>query len=111
MADDASYLTIAELADRLGVSESTVRNWRRAGRAAIPARTGGDGVRRYSLFVFERIAMLRERGLPLGAVEAALGDEPSEQPAPRTDPAILARLDTIIALLERIAARLDREDR
>ena len=98
MTDAGPWLTIAELADRLGRSESGVREWRRAGRDQVPHVLGRDGIRRYPLSVFERIAMLRREGVPLARVRDALAEADSE-PAPS---------DRTVELLERIAVALER---
>lgn len=94
MDDSASFLSIAALAARIGVSESTIRNWRRAGRNAIVVKIGSDGVRRYPLGTFERIAVMRERGVALGNIEAALSTE---------DDTPLVEGSRVIELLEQIA--------
>lgn len=106
MAGDASssWLTITDLADRIGVSDTTIRNWRRAYGALIPEAVGTDGVRRYPPAPFERIAVLRQRNLPPAAIRAALAssDAPVEPPAPED------REERLLALLERIATDVRR---
>jgi DNA-binding transcriptional MerR regulator len=93
VVDDATYLSTAALAARLGVSESTIRNWRKAGR--IVDRLDPDGVRRYPLEVFERVALLRERGVSLAGLAEALAQDGDGIPL---------RSDRVLELLEQIAA-------
>jgi DNA-binding transcriptional MerR regulator len=106
---EAGWMTVAELADRLGVSESTVRNWRRAFRDQIPERVGPDTYRRYSLATFERIAAMRARNLPPAAIRASLEREADdEQPLASTDERLLILLERIAVALERIADSQER---
>lgn len=106
MAEDGGpLLTIAELADRLGRSQTTVRNWRRAFRDLAGAHVGTDRQRRYPLALFEAIAVLYERGLPTAQVRAELERRPGEVAPPVVDhqEAILLELRAIRAAVERIA--------
>lgn len=97
MVDDtAATLSTAALAARLGVSESTIRNWRRAARIVDPP-PDQDGIRRYPLDLFERIAILRERGVSLAALAEALEAD-----------GIPLRSDRVLDLLEQIAADIRR---
>lgn len=105
--DDAEpMLTVPEIARRLGVSETTVHNWRRAYREQIPSAIGTDGYQRYSLSRFREIAALRERKLPAPAIRAALAAGEAEPTAPASDPTV-AVLERIAAALERIADHLE----
>lgn len=109
-AEETSYLTIAELADRLGRSASTVRNWRRAYRDLITERVGRDGYRRYPLARFREIAMLHDRRLPSSSVRAALAEQADaeEQPSEGFESRVLGYLDRLAAADERIAAAVER---
>lgn len=109
MADDASsFLTITELADRLGVSESTIRNWRHAYRDLIPVKVGRDGFRRYSLARFRYVAMLRGRNLPPAEIRAALAEQEGETTQAETfESRVLAYLERIATAVERIADRME----
>lgn len=102
------FLTVPEIARRLSVSETTVHNWRKTYRELIPSTVGADGYHRYSLRRYEEIAALRERKLPAPAIRAALleGLSEAEPPAEPFEAAVLARLDRLIAVVERIADHL-----
>ena len=104
MADPSPLLSVPELARRLGVSETTVHNWRKAFGDLIASVVGLDGIRRYPLDPFVRIAALREQRLPRAAIRAALEQG---EPAPTTTagPTFEERLLTV---LERIAVALER---
>lgn len=102
-------LTVPEIASRLGVSESTVRNWLRGCRHLIDSETGSDGYRRYDLRAFERIAGLREQRLPMPAIRAVLAGERAEPEAAEPfEDRLLSRLDRLVVAVERIADRLER---
>jgi len=111
VADDTvPYLTIAELAGRLGVSDSTIRNWRRAYRDWIAERMGADGVRRYPLARFELVAMLRSRNLPPAEIRAALNEQRDDLPTETAEDRMLALLEQIAADVRRIADHLAPRD-
>lgn len=108
----ATFLTVAELADRLGVSASTIRNWRRAYGDLIPSTVGRDGLHRYSRAAYETVAVLRRRNLPLSAIRSSLREQdaaPEEEPRPSYEERQVAALERIAAAAERIASRLERE--
>lgn len=109
MLDRGPLLTIAELADRLGRSQTTVRNWQRAFRDLAGDAVGADRVRRYPLGLFERLAVLYDQGLPTRAIRAELERQQDGDPVPAThDDLILDELRSIRAAVERIADHLDR---
>lgn len=109
---EGPMLTVPEIAARLGVSESTVRNWLRACRDLIGSETGVEGYRRWDLRPFERIAAMRERRLPMSAIRATLAGERAEpaEPSEPFEQAILTRLDRIADALDRIADYFDAND-
>lgn len=108
--DATPFLTVPEIARHLGVSETTAHNWRKAYRELIPSSVGRDGYQRYSVRRYEEIASLRSQQLPVAAIRAALlqrrVEQPSRPPAESFEAAVLARLDRLIELAERIADRL-----
>lgn len=62
------YLRVGEVAERLGVSPSTVRLWERRFELTVPRRSPG-GHRRYSLTDVDQLRAVRDlvqRGHPLG---------------------------------------------
>lgn len=100
---DGPRVTVPEAARRLGVSESTIRNWLKALGDLIAAETGPDGYRHYSLRALERVAAMREEfDLPLSAIRAGWSDEGAE-PEPTE-----SYQDQHLALLERIADAVER---
>lgn len=107
--DAAAFLTVPEIARRLGVSETTVHNWRKAYGEMVPSTVGVDGYRRYALRRFEEIAALRERKLPAPAIRAALTGHPAtpDEPSPNFEAQALAILDRIAIAVERIADHLE----
>lgn len=94
-------LTLPEIARRLGVSDTTARNWARAYGDLIGSEIGPDGYRRYALRRFEQVAALRERRLPAAAIRASLLGEAE---SPDTTPSIEERR---VAALERIAVAVE----
>jgi excisionase family DNA binding protein len=55
------FMSMAEAADRLGVSHNTLRKWSDEGRVPTVRRPGGGGYRRFDPDVIERVA--REMGI------------------------------------------------
>ena len=105
-SDDPTWLTVPELARRLGRSESTVRHWRRAYHDALDEDVGGHGYHVYSLrqfLVIER--MSAERRDPRD-IRAALAG--AEQPTATSDfeRVVIDRLERIERAIERLAERL-----
>ncbi|WP_350340535.1 helix-turn-helix domain-containing protein [Paenibacillus hexagrammi] len=65
--------SISEVADRLGLSASTIRNWENS-LDMLPTRTGTGQQRVYSqedIDVFQKIAQLREDGLSLDVIKSS----------------------------------------
>lgn len=101
MADP--LLSVPELARRLGRSETTIHNWRKAYGDLIPSEVGLDGIRRYALAAYQRIAALRERRLPRPVIRADL-----EQTEVVPSGAGTTFEERLLGLLERIAVALER---
>jgi DNA-binding transcriptional MerR regulator len=99
---EESWLTIAELAGRLAVSESTIRNWRRRYAGLIPSAYGPDGVRRYPPQPFETVAAMRRRNRPVEDIRAALAANGEPEPSAESYEA------RVIAILERLASAAER---
>lgn len=111
MSEDAGpFLTVPEIARRLGVSETTAHNWRRTLADLIPARTGRDGYERYALRRYEEVAALRKQRLPLSAIRTVLRERvpiSGTPPAPTTEERLLVLLERLTVAVERIADHLD----
>lgn len=104
---DASWLTVTEIARRLGRPPSTVRYWRSAYRDVLDERTDEDGHRVYRLATFEHIdRLLRARVAP-GEIRRALTED-GDAASPEDLGALLLReLRAIREAVERIADHLD----
>ena len=66
--------TVQELADRAGISARTLRHYHQIG-LLVPDRIGANGYRYYgpvAVARLQRILLLREAGLALGAIGEAL---------------------------------------
>lgn len=99
----------AEAAAHLGVTDNTIRNWAKGLGPALYSAVGLDGVRRFNLAQLDRVAALRRRRLPYGAIRELLAAEPGDEAEP-SEPfelAILTRLDRIADAVERIADYFD----
>lgn len=96
----------AEAAARLGVTDNTIRNWAKGLGPMLQSEVGLDGIRRFDLAQVERVAALRRRRLPYGAIRELLAAEPVDEAEPREpfEDALLARMDRLIDAVERIAA-------
>jgi DNA-binding transcriptional MerR regulator len=99
---EPGWLTQRELAARLGVSESTIGNWRRRYGDLIPSALGVGGFRCYPLRPFEIVASMRRRGRPAEDIRAALAED---GPEPREIEDSASRVATA---LEQIARDLRR---
>lgn len=111
MDADGPLLTLPEIASRIGISETTARNWARAYGDLVISRIGPDGYRRYALRRYERIAELRRQRLPSATIRAALGAEPEEvEPVVGVAERQLAALERIAEAVERIADRLEQHE-
>lgn len=102
------YLTVTELARRLGRPPSTVRYWRNRYRDALEERLDEDGRRAYRLADFEGIDLMVRRRVPPAEIRRALsGGEPDpgllRQPFETT---VVTAIERLIAAVERIDARL-----
>jgi MerR family transcriptional regulator, redox-sensitive transcriptional activator SoxR len=107
-----SEITIGELSQRSGVSESALRFYERQGLIAAQ-RTGGNQ-RLYARDVVRRVALVqagKAAGIPLGRMRAALARLPDGRTPRKRDWEELSRswrrdLDKRIATLEAIRSRL-----
>lgn len=99
-----TWLTVAEIARRLGRPPTTVRYWRNAYQPRH--QLDDEGRRTYRLDDFIRIdQMVRSRRRP-DEIRRALETGGTEE-AGGYEAAVLDRLDRLIRAIERIADRLD----
>lgn len=115
MADGFTWLTVAALSDRLGRARSTIRLWRHHYRAWVPEQRNESGHQTYPLERIEEIAVLAARRLSPREITAELerrhGDQTDGAVQAETfEAAVLARLDAILAELQRIADHLAPRD-
>jgi MerR family redox-sensitive transcriptional activator SoxR len=105
-------LTIGELSDRSGVSQSALRFYEREG--LISARRTEGNQRRYPAVTLRRVALVqagKAAGVPLERIGAALDELPAGKTPTKRDWERLSRawrreLDERIATLEAIRGRL-----
>ena len=105
-------LTIGELSQRSGVSQSALRFYEREG--LISARRTDGNQRRYPSVTLRRVALVqagKAAGVPLERIRAALAELPTGKPPTKRDWERLSRswkreLDERIATLEAIRSRL-----
>jgi MerR family redox-sensitive transcriptional activator SoxR len=108
----ARELTIGELSERSGVSQSALRFYEREG--LISARRTDGNQRRYASVTLRRVALVqagKAAGVPLERVRAALDGLPAGRTPTKRDWERLSRswareLDERIATLEAIRGRL-----
>ena len=108
----ARELTIGELSQRSGVSQSALRFYEREG--LISARRTDGNQRRYPSVTLRRVALVqagKAAGVPLERIRAALDELPTGKPPTKRDWERLSRswareLDERIATLEAIRGRL-----
>ena len=108
----ADPLTIGELSERSGVSQSALRFYEREG--LISARRTDGNQRRYGGVTLRRVALVqagRTAGIPLERIRAALDTLPDDRSPTKRDWERLSRswraeLDLRIATLEGIRGRL-----
>src|SRR5919202_1754692 len=108
----ARELTIGELSQRSGVSQSALRFYEREG--LISARRTDGNQRRYPAVTLRRVALVqagKAAGVPLERIRAALGTLPEGKTPTKRDWERLSRswreeLDERIATLEAIRGRL-----
>lgn len=106
--DEPGWLTITEIARRLGRPPSTVAYWRDTFRDHLEARADEDGHACYRLAVFVRLDVLMRARTPRSEIVRELTERPPDAPADPFQAAILDRLDRLIEAVERIAAHLER---
>jgi MerR family transcriptional regulator, redox-sensitive transcriptional activator SoxR len=107
----ARELTIGELSQRSGVSQSALRFYEREG--LISARRTDGNQRRYPSVTLRRVALVqagKAAGVPLERIRAALAELPTGKPPTKRDWERLSRswkreLDERIATLEAIRSR------
>ena len=105
-------LSIGELSERSGVSQSALRFYEREG--LISSRRTDGNQRRYASVTLRRVALIqagRAAGVPLERIRAALDELPAEKTPTKRDWERLSRswrreLDERIATLEAIRGRL-----
>ena len=105
-------LTIGELSERSGVSQSALRFYEREG--LISARRTDGNQRRYASVTLRRVALVqagKAAGVPLERIRAALDELPADRTPTKRDWERLSRswrreLDERIATLEAIRGRL-----
>ena len=110
MDTDTSWLTLTEIARRLGHPPSTVASRRTAYRDHLESRADERGATRYRLDAFAEMDRLMARnagGAEIRRVLDVLRESDQAEPVEPFETAVLARLDAILAAVERIAARLD----
>ena len=108
----ARELSIGELSDRSGVSQSALRFYER--ERLIAARRTGGNQRRYPGVTLRRVALVqagKAAGIPLERIRAALDTLPEDRSPTKRDWERLSRrwrreLDERIATLEAIRGRL-----
>jgi len=108
----ARELTIGELSERSGVSQSALRFYEREG--LISARRTDGNQRRYPAVTLRRVALVqagKAAGVPLERIRAALDELPTGKTPTKRDWERLSRswrreLDERIATLEAIRGRL-----
>lgn len=114
--DEPGWLTITEIARRLGRPPSTVTYWRNTFRDVLAERLGDDEHPTYRLDVFQRLAVLMGSRTAHAEIRRELTDE--QTPVANLDELILAELrairtaladlPAIRAALEKLADRNDR---
>ena len=108
----ARELTIGQLSERSGVSQSALRFYERKG--LISAERSSGNQRRYPAVTLRRVALVqagRTAGIPLERIRAALDTLPDDRAPTKRDWERLSRswraeLDERIATLEAIRTRL-----
>jgi MerR family redox-sensitive transcriptional activator SoxR len=108
----ARELTIGQLSERSGVSQSALRFYERRGLIAAERSSGNQ--RRYPAVTLRRVALIqagRTAGIPLERIREALATLPTERAPTKRDWERLSRrwrqeLDLRIATLEAIRGRL-----
>jgi len=108
----ARELTIGQLSERSGVSQSALRFYERKGLIAAERSSGNQ--RRYPAVTLRRVALIqagRTAGIPLERIREALATLPTERAPTKRDWERLSRrwrqeLDLRIATLEAIRGRL-----
>jgi MerR family redox-sensitive transcriptional activator SoxR len=105
-------LTIGQLSERSGVSQSALRFYERKGLIGAERSTGNQ--RRYASVTLRRVALIqagKAAGIPLERIRAALDTLPADRTPTKRDWERLSRswreeLDLRIATLEAIRGRL-----
>lgn len=98
-----TWLTVADIAARLGRAESTIRLWRDRYRRFVPEQRDDEGRQTYPIERIEEIAALQAQRLTPREVAAELsrrqGSGPVDAPGASAGP---ATLDQILAELRQI---------
>lgn len=107
---EAGWLTVTEIARRLGRPLSTVVYWRNTFRDQLDERQDDHGHARYALAIFERIDVMLRQRTSRAEIRRALTGHQREGPTESRDDLILAELRAIREAVERIANHLAPED-
>jgi DNA-binding transcriptional MerR regulator len=106
---EETWLTTAELAGRLSVSESTIRNWRKAFGDLMPPARGHARLRRYALRPFEVVAVMRDRNLPTEEIRRVLAEDGDAAPTVEDSGArIAAAMEDLTVVLRELIAEVRR---
>jgi DNA-binding transcriptional MerR regulator len=106
---EETWLTTAELAGRLSVSESTIRNWRKAFGDLMPQPRGHERLRRYALRPFELIAVMRDRKLPTEEIRRVLAEDGNGPPTVEDSGARMASaMEELTVGVKRLTVAFDR---
>lgn len=105
--------TVQQLAERAGISARTIRHYHRIG-LLLPDRVGSNGYRYYGAVAvarIQRILLLRDTGMPLAEIAAALSTDPSRPGAEDSEAAEIVALETHLTRLAGEQRALERRVR
>jgi transposase-like protein len=111
-ADEPVWLTVTEIARRLGRPPTTVAYWRDTFRDVIVERFDERGHATYMLATFADIGRMMNQRTARSEIRRTLAEQQSRPPEPARsfESAVLTRLDRMLSLLERIADHLAPKD-
>lgn len=99
----STWLTVTQIARRLGRRESVIRSWRDRHASWVPSRQDEDGRQTYPLERLEQIAVMYAERLTPREVDAEL----ERRHASGAEPVPSDRLGQVIEQLERIERKVD----